>query len=174
MFTYDDALEIATVAHAAQTDKTGSPYVDYLKTIADNLKVAGESEEVQIVALLQDMMGDAAAYSSEKLLSMGVPESIVATLSTLAHHKNQSFIDEYSCQKMAEGVPAEEAAYEAREKDYLHYIEKMMANPVARKVKIETLKTLLDEKHIPKNERREKKTRFRIQKYQAALALLEG
>lgn len=174
MFTYDDALHIATVAHEKQVDKTGGPYVEYLKTIAENLKAAGESEEMQITALLQDIMGDTTAYSSEKLLELGVPDSIVATLSMLAHHKNQSFIDEYSCQKISEGVPAEEAAYEAREKDYLRYIEKMKSSPIAKKVKIETLKLLLDEKYIPKNERREKKTRFRIQKYQAALALLES
>jgi hypothetical protein len=74
---------------------------------------------------------------------------------------------------MAEGIPAEDATYEAREKDYLRYIEKVKTNPIAKKVKIEALKTLLKDDLVAKNERREKKNKFRIKKYENALKSLE-
>ena len=174
MFTYDDALRIATAAHTGQTDKIGEPYIEHLKAVAASLKAAGESEKAQEVALLQDTMGESTAYTPEKLAGLGVPEDIIDILKLSTHHKDQAYIDEYSCKLMAEAMPAEDATYEAREKEFLRFIDKVKANPVARAVKVETLKRLLDENLIPKAERREKKTKFRIHKYEAALKALKA
>lgn len=173
MFTHANALEIATTAHSGQTDKSGGTYISYLESIANQLKANGESEQVLIVALLQDIMGEATGYTPAKLSELGVPAEMIDIISILTHQKNQTFIDDYSCKRMAEGVPAEDATYEAREKEYLRYIERVKTNPIARKVKIEALKTLLKEDLITKNERREKKNKFRIRKYENALKSLE-
>ncbi len=174
MFTYNDALRIATEAHAGQTDKIGGPYIEHLIAIATNLKAKGESEETQIVALLQDTMGDSTAYTPAKLSELGVPAQIIDILSLLTHHKDQVFIDDYSCKRMAEAIPAEDATYEAREKEFLRYVARVKENPIAKVVKIESLHRLLDENFIPKNERREKKTKFRIKKYQNSIELLQN
>lgn len=173
MFSYADALEIATTAHSGQADKSGGSYISYLQSIANQLQANGEPELVLITALLQDIMGEATGYTPAKLSELGVPPEIIDIISILTHQKNQTFIDDYSCKRMAEGVPAEDATYEAREKEYLRYIDKVKENINAKKVKIVTLKTLLKEDLITKNERREKKNKFRIKKYENALKSLE-
>ncbi|MCK9182464.1 MAG: HD domain-containing protein [Fibrobacteraceae bacterium] len=173
MFTYNDALAIATKAHQGQTDKIGSPYIEHLKAVAQALKERGADEKTQIVAMLEDTMGESTAYTKEKLSELGVPNEILDILALLTHHKDQAFIDDCSCKLMAEAVPAEEATYEAREKEFLHYISRVKQNPIAKAVKIEALKRQLDENFIPKNERRELKTKFRIRKYQKAIESLE-
>jgi len=174
MFTKSDALQIATTAHSGQTDKSGGTYISYLESIANQLEANGESEQVVITALLQDIMGEGTGYTQAKLSELGVPADIIDIISIVTHHKDQSFIDDYSCKRMAEGIPAEDATYEAREKDYLRYIEKVKTNPIAKKVKIEALKTLLKDNLITKNDRREKKNKFRIRKYDNALKSLES
>ena len=174
MFTYADALNIATTAHASQTNKSGGPYISYLQTIVEQLQANNEPEEILITALLQDIMGEATGYTPAKLSELGVPAAIIDTISILAHHKDQAFIDDYSCKRMAEAIPAEDATYEAREKDYLRYIEKLKTNPIAKKIKTETIKILLKEDLVSKNDRREKKNKFRVIKYQKALEALES
>lgn len=174
MITFEEALDVIAKAHANQADKHGNPYTELLITIAQNLKAAGEPEDVCILALLQNTLGEQTNYSKEKLLEAGVPEEMIAKIESSTHFKDQGFIDEYSCKLMAESVPAEEATYEAREKEFLRYIEQVKQDPVMRKIKIETMKCMLDEKYIPRNERRETKTKFRIKKYKAALEALQN
>jgi len=99
---------------------------------------------------------------------------MIDIISITTHQKDQTFIDDYSCKRMAEGIPAEDATYEAREKEYLRYIDKVKTNPIAKKVKTETLKILLKDDLITKNDRREKKNKFRIRKYENALKSLES
>ena len=73
---------------------------------------------------------------------------------------------------MAQGVPAEEATYEAREKDFVRFVESLKANPLAAKAKSAILNVLLEDKYIKRQERRELKTKFRLKKYQAAIEAL--
>lgn len=173
MFTYDNALEIATEAHKNQKNRSGGLYVDYLKAVVRDLQEAQEPEDVLIVAILQDIMGESTHYTAEKLNELGVPQNILEIISLLTHRKDQAFIDSYSCDLMASAMPAEEATYEAREKEYLLYIDKLKKNNIAKKVKTTAIRVLLSEDFLPKNQRREKKNKYRIQKYEAALKKLE-
>jgi 4-aminobutyrate aminotransferase-like enzyme len=73
---------------------------------------------------------------------------------------------------MAQGVPAEEATYEAREKEFVNFVSKLKDNPVAAKAKSAILNVLMEDKYIHRHERRELKTKFRLKKYQAAIEAL--
>lgn len=174
MISYNDAYKIAAEIHKDQVDKAGGPYIDFLQNVVDNLKAKGESEEVQILALLQDTTTSSAKKSANDLVQMGVPAELVAKIEKMTYHKNQSWIDEYSCKLMAQGVPAEEATYEAREKEFVKFAESLKDDPIMAKAKAGILTTLLEDKYIRRNERRELKTKFRLKKYQAAIEALSA
>lgn len=173
MLTYQDAFAIAAKAHAGQTDKAGGPYIDFLQNVADYLKEKGESEEVQILAILQDSLTASTKMTPEDLIQAGVPAETVDLIQKMTYHKNQSWIDDYSCKLMAEGVPAEEATYEAREREFVNFVKTLKSNPVAAKAKAAILNVLLEDKYIHRHERRELKTKFRLKKYKAAIEALE-
>lgn len=173
MLTYQDAFAIAAKAHAGQTDKAGGPYIDFLQNVADYLKEKGESEEVQILAILQDSLTASTKMTPEDLIQAGVPAETVDLIQKMTYHKNQSWIDDYSCKLMAEGVPAEEATYEAREREFVNFVKTLKSNPVAGKAKAAILNVLLEDKYIHRHERRELKTKFRLKKYKAAIEALE-
>ena len=172
MISYNDAYKIAAEVHKDQQDKAGGPYIDCLQNVADYLKNKGESEEVQTLAILQDLITSSTKKTPEEAIAMGVPAEMVDLIQKMTYHKNQGWIDMYSCKLMAEGVPAEEAAYEAREKDFVKFVETLKDIPVAAKAKSAILNTLLEDKYIRRQERREIKTKFRLQKYQAAIQAL--
>lgn len=173
MLTLDQALAIAEKAHAGQIDKAGGSYIDFLKSIAGQLKNQGESEEVQVLAVLQDLLMPSTKLSKEDIVSIGIPADMADLIEKMTYHKNQSWIDEYSCKLMAEGIPAEEATYEAREKEFVNFVKTLKSNPVASKAKAAILRALLEDKYIHRQERRELKTMFRLKKYQAAIEALE-
>lgn len=173
MLTYQDAFAIAAKAHAGQTDKAGGPYIDFLQNVADYLKEKGEPEEVQILAILQDSLTASTKMTPEDLIQVGVPAETVDLIQKMTYHKNQSWIDDYSCKLMAEGVPAEEATYEAREREFVNFVKTLKSNPVAAKAKAAILNVLLEDKYIHRHERRELKTKFRLKKYKAAIEALE-
>lgn len=173
MLTYQDAFAIAAKAHAGQTDKAGGPYIDFLQNVADYLKEKGEPEEVQILAILQDSLTASTKMTPEDLIQAGVPAETVDLIQKMTYHKNQSWIDDYSCKLMAEGFPAEEATYEAREREFVNFVKTLKSNPVAAKAKAAILNVLLEDKYIHRHERRELKTKFRLKKYKAAIEALE-
>ena len=172
MLSFDEAYKIAAEVHKNQQDKAGGPYIDFMKNVADYLKNKGESEEVQTLAILQDLTTGATKKTAAEIEAMGVPAETVALIEKMTYHKNQGWIDEYSCKLMAEGMPAEEATYESREKDFVRFVETLKENPVAAKAKSAILNVLLEDKYIRRQERRELKTQFRLKKYKAAIEAL--
>jgi len=172
MLSFQDAYKIAAEVHKNQMDKAGGPYIDFLQNVADYLKNKGESEEVQTLAILQDLITDTTKKTPQDVINMGVPTDLVDKIQKMTYHKNQSWIDEYSCKLMAQGVPAEEATYEAREKEFVNFVESLKADPLAAKAKSAILNVLLEDKYIHRQERRELKTKFRLKKYQAAIQAL--
>ena len=171
--TLNEALAIAEKAHAGLKDKAGGPYIDFLKSVAEHLKNKGESEEVQALAVLQDILTPATKLSEEDVLKMGVPAAMIARIKKMTYHKNQGWIDEYSCKLMAQGVPAEESTYEAREKEFVHFVKTLKDDPIAAKAKAAILSVLQEDQYIHRQERRELKTQFRLKKYKAAIAARE-
>ncbi len=172
MISFADAYKIAAEAHKGQQDKAGGPYIDFLQNVAEFLKNKGESEEVQTLAILQDLITSATKKTPEDAVAMGVPADMVDLIQKMTYHKNQGWIDELSCKLMADGVSAEEATYEAREKDFVRFVETLKENPVAAKAKSAILNVLLEDKYIRRQERRELKTQFRLKKYKAAIEAL--
>ena len=172
MLSYQDAYKIADTVHKGQQDKAGGPYIDFLQNVADYLKNKGESEDVQVLAILQDSITPSTQKTPDDMVKMGVPADIVDLIQKMTYHKNQSWIDEYSCHLMEKGVPAEDATYDAREKDFVRFVETLKDNPRAAKAKSAILNVLLEDKYIHRQERRELKTKFRLKKYKAAIQAL--
>ena len=94
MLSFEEAYKIAAEVHKNQTDKAGGPYIDFLKNVADYLKNKGESEEVQTLAILQDLTTGATKKSAEEIAQMGVPADVVDLIEKMTYHKNQGWIDE--------------------------------------------------------------------------------
>ena len=65
MLSYADAYKIAAEVHKDQKDKAGGPYIDFLQNVADYLKNKGESEDVQVLAILQDLITGATKKTPE-------------------------------------------------------------------------------------------------------------
>ncbi|SHM83187.1 hypothetical protein SAMN05720467_2446 [Fibrobacter sp. UWB7] len=172
MLSYQDAYKIAESVHQGQQDKAGGPYIDFLQNVADYLKNKGESEDVQVLAILQDSITSATKKTPDDMIQMGVPADMVDLIQKMTYHKNQAWIDEYSCHLMEKGVPAEDATYDAREKDFVRFVETLKDNPTAAKAKSAILNVLMDDKYIHRQERRELKTKFRLKKYKAAIQAL--
>ena len=172
MISYQDAYKIAADIHKGQKDKAGGPYIDFLQNVADYLKNKGESEEVQTLAILQDSITASTKKTPEDMVKLGVPADMVDLIQKMTYHKNQGWIDEYSCKLMEKGVPAEDATYDAREKDFVRFVETLKDNPLAAKAKSAILNLLLEDKYIHRQERRELKTKFRLKKYHAAIEAL--
>ncbi len=167
--TYEEALQIAAEVHAGQVDKAGGPYIDFLKHVAQVLREQGEDDSVLALAVLQDTITASTGKTKEDLAKMNIPSEIIEKIVLLTYFKNQSYIDNYSCELMAKGVPAEEATYEAREKEFVEFMRSLKVDPVAVRVKKALLSLLLEDKYIRRDERRELKTKFRIKKYKAAI-----
>ena len=172
MLSYADAYKIAAEVHKDQKDKAGGPYIDFLQNVADYLKNKGESEDVQVLDILQDLITGATKKTPEEVIAMGVPADMVELIQKMTYHKNQGWIDEYSCRLMEKGVPAEDATYDAREKDFVRFVETLKDNPTAAKAKSAILNVLMEDKYIHRQERRELKTKFRLKKYKAAIEAL--
>jgi len=173
MLNFEEALKIATDIHQGQVDKVGGPYIDFMIQVANKLKEQGEPEEVQVLGLLQDTV---VKHSRDELLSKGVPAELINDIEKLTYHKNQGYIDEYCCKLMENGMPAEEATYEARNMEFLKFIEGVKAapNPALAKVKAAILTLLLEDRYIHRQERRELKTKYRLKKYQDAIDVLNA
>lgn len=174
MLSYAEAYKIAAEVHKNQVDKAGGPYIDFLQNVADFLKNKGEPEEVQTLAILQDLITSSTKKTPEEVIAMGVPADMVELIQKMTYHKDQGWIDEYSCKLMAQGVSAEEATYEAREKEFVEFAKSLKEDPIMAKAKAGILTTLLEDKYIRRNERRELKTKFRLKKYQAAIEALSA
>ena len=97
MLSYQEAYKIAAEVHKGQKDKAGGPYIDFLQNVADYLKNKGESEEVQTLAILQDLITASTKKTPEDVIAMGVPADMVELIQKMTYHKNQGWIDEYSC-----------------------------------------------------------------------------
>ena len=83
MLSYAEAYKIAAEVHKNQTDKAGGPYIDFLQNVADYLKNKGESEEVQVLAILQDLITASTKKTPEEVIAMGVPAEFVKFMGTL-------------------------------------------------------------------------------------------
>lgn len=82
------ARELAATAHAGQVDKSGAPYAEHLRFVADH--VAGD--DAKTVAWLHDIVEDT-PVTLDDLRREGFPEHIVAAVDAHTHRADEAYLD---------------------------------------------------------------------------------
>lgn len=82
------ALEIATRAHAGQTDKAGQPYINHPIHIAETM----ETEDQTVVALLHDVVEDS-SWTLDDLAKEGFTGEQVEAVAALTHDPSVTYFE---------------------------------------------------------------------------------
>lgn len=88
MSTLDQAITIATKAHAGQVDKAGQPYI--LHPL--RLMFRFHTEDEMIVAVMHDVIEDS-DFTLYELKDFGFSDDIVAAIECLTKRSNESYED---------------------------------------------------------------------------------
>ncbi len=88
MSTIDRAIEIATEAHAGQTDKAGEPYILHSLRVAACLP----DGEARIVGVLHDVVEDT-PWTIEQLRAEGFSEAVLAGVYAVTRRDGESYGD---------------------------------------------------------------------------------
>ncbi len=97
------ALEIAIEAHDGQTEKTGAPYIEHSRRVAD----AVETLDEKIVAYLHDVVEKGEGWSQEWLECAGFSSSVLAAVQALTRQRGEderSFIHRTAADPLARVV----------------------------------------------------------------------
>jgi hypothetical protein len=142
------AIALARRAHSGQTDKAGAPYIGHpLRIMA---KMASDDE--RIAAILHDVVEDsrdtATPVTFADLVTLGLPAPAIEAVRLLTRTDDGT----------------DPAAYDA-------YIDAILANPVARKVKLADVEDNLDVTRLKTVTERDEK---RLAKYRRIRARLLG
>ena len=137
------AQEIATMAHGAQVDKVGEPYILHPGRLADAMEyLYGPDSDEVVVAWLHDVVEDT-DWTLEDLELAGCTQRQLDALAAITHHKHEPNVD---------------------------YLERVKANEVATHVK---LGDITDNTSPARMARLDEATRDRLRiKYEKALAQL--
>jgi len=146
--TVEAAIALARRAHAGQTDKAGAPYIGHpLRIMA---KMASDDE--RIAAILHDVVEDsrdsAKPVTFADLVTLGLPAPAIDAVRLLTRTDDGT----------------DPAAYDA-------YIAAILANPVARKVKLADVEDNLDVTRLKVVTEHDEK---RLAKYRRVRARLLG
>lgn len=98
-----NAKTIAEQAHAGQTDKTGKPYVEHCRQVAE----AVESLDGKIVAYLHDVIEKGDGWTEERLVAAGFSPDIVAAVEALTRREGEEdahFIRRAASNELARAV----------------------------------------------------------------------
>ncbi|RUU13798.1 HD domain-containing protein [Mesorhizobium sp. USDA-HM6] len=79
------AAKIAEQAHAGQTDKTGQPYIEHCRRVAD----AVETIDQKAVAYLHDVLEKGDGWNRGRLERMGFGPSIVSAVDALTRRSEE-------------------------------------------------------------------------------------
>lgn len=89
-FSVDDAVALATRAHAGQLDKSGKPYIGHpLRVMAG---VADAGEHTRMAAVLHDVVEDT-AVTADDLRAAGVPPAVVDAVIALSKRPGEEQVD---------------------------------------------------------------------------------
>lgn len=83
------AEEIAVAAHAGQDDKTGHPFSDHLRRVAE--KVGGR--EQKMVAYLHDIVEKADGWSLDRLAGEGFPPTVIDAVDAMTRRDGEDYPD---------------------------------------------------------------------------------
>lgn len=84
----EKAIEIATKAHAGQTDKGGAPYILHPVAVALGMNTT----EQKILAYLHDVIEDT-DITTEDLLTAGFPDNIVEAIKVITKKSGMPYMD---------------------------------------------------------------------------------
>jgi (p)ppGpp synthase/HD superfamily hydrolase len=88
MFGVDEAIALARIAHAGQTDKAGHSYIDHPLRVMHRL----DGEHEQMAAILHDVLEDTST-TVEDLRAVGCPEPVIAAVRALTKHPGEPLED---------------------------------------------------------------------------------
>ncbi|RWL42099.1 MAG: HD domain-containing protein [Mesorhizobium sp.] len=80
------AAKIAEQAHRGQKDKTGRPYIEHLRRVAD----AVETLDEKTVAYLHDVVEKGDGWTLERLQGVGFGQPVVAAVDALTRRMDES------------------------------------------------------------------------------------
>jgi (p)ppGpp synthase/HD superfamily hydrolase len=83
------AEDIAVAAHAGQCDKTGHPFSDHLRRVAE--KVGGR--EQRMVAYLHDIVEKADGWSLDRLAEEGFPQTVIDAVDAMTERAGEDYPD---------------------------------------------------------------------------------
>lgn len=127
MSRLDEAIKVATIAHAEQKDKAGDPYIWHVLRVANEVRYMGGDEDAQIVALLHDTVED--GHLTLEGIKVNFGAQVRAAVEALTRLESDS---------------GKMPRY-----DYETYIYRVAKNPIAVEVKIADLKDNMDMTRIP-------------------------
>lgn len=84
----DLSLQIATLAHAGQTDRDGEAYILHPLFVG----LMGNTDEERCAGFLHDVIEDC-GITAEELVDKGIPMSVVNALQLLTHKKEIAYMD---------------------------------------------------------------------------------
>ncbi|TIO82658.1 MAG: HD domain-containing protein [Mesorhizobium sp.] len=79
------AAKIAEQAHAGQTDKTGQPFIEHCRRVAD----AVETIDQKVIAYLHDVLEKGDGWSRDRLERIGLGPSIVSAVDALTRRSEE-------------------------------------------------------------------------------------
>lgn len=88
----DTAKKLAYEKHAGQTDLTGAPYIDHVKTVASIINISIGNSWCETVAWLHDLIEDT-DVTIDTLYVMGFPERIIHAVDQLTRKDGDSYGD---------------------------------------------------------------------------------
>jgi len=83
------AEEIAVAAHRDQLDKTGHPFSDHLRRVAE--QVGGRDQKM--VAYLHDIVEKADGWSLDRLAAEGFPSAVVDAVDAMTRRDGEDYAD---------------------------------------------------------------------------------
>lgn len=83
------AIAIAMDAHEGQSSKTGGPFIDHVRRVAD--QVSGNDEK--LVAWLHDVVEKGPGWSFDRLRGEGFPEEVVGAVDALSKREGEDYFE---------------------------------------------------------------------------------
>ena len=136
------ARAISEAAHAGQVDKAGTPYFSHPARIAAGF--AASDPEARCVAYLHDVVEDCPGWTLARLAAEGMPPAVIAAVDALTKREGE---------------------------DTEAYLARVIANPLALRVKIADMRDNMDLSRIANPTA---KDHARLEKYRRMLPRLEA
>lgn len=83
------AIAIATQAHQGQSSKTGGPFIDHVRRVADSV---ADGEE-KLVAWLHDVVEKGPGWTLQRLTEEGFPASVVEAVDAMSKRDGEDYFD---------------------------------------------------------------------------------